>query len=166
MGNLNENTRTVTGIGFAPDPAPVVQAHENLQSLLYDPGRFPSLTVRYKADTAGIMFPNRIIQPLLVRQLVICHGFPPPPDFLGSAFLWLLSSYSAFLHSAFFYNPSCRRLCNKKGRTKEEVILFLEYALVFFLSQGTAKTAGKFGLFRMPHCIRLQETPFQPGKTD
>jgi hypothetical protein len=67
--HLNEHTRAVAGVGLAPTRASMVKIAQNLNGLLHDAVRFPTLYIDDEADAASLVLVPRIVKTLLYRPL-------------------------------------------------------------------------------------------------
>jgi len=67
VGDLDHDAGTVTGLGIGPDGAAVVQALQDSQAFLHDLVALAILNVGNEADTAGVAFVGRIVEPLSFR---------------------------------------------------------------------------------------------------
>ncbi len=63
VGNLDQDPRAIAHQRVGTDGAPVVEVFEDLQTLFDDAVAFLALDMGDKADTAGVMFIGRIVEP-------------------------------------------------------------------------------------------------------
>ena len=68
MRRLDENARTVTGIGLATARAAVIQVQQHLQRLLNDGMGLPALDIDHEPHAAGLVLELRVVKTLFGRR--------------------------------------------------------------------------------------------------
>jgi hypothetical protein len=76
MGELQEDARPITGIGFTATGTTVIQVLKNCQGLLHNGVRFSSLNIHNETNTACIVFESGVIETLFVGGVRSCHDGP------------------------------------------------------------------------------------------
>jgi hypothetical protein len=77
VGNLNQNTRPVTGIVLGSLRPAVVEVNQNGQALAHDFIGFFSFDAGHEPDAAGIMLKSRVVQTLLGWVSLYSHILQP-----------------------------------------------------------------------------------------
>ena len=83
---LNHDAGSVAGLAVGAFGSPVLHVFQHLQGIVYQSVCFCTVQVDYHADTAGVMFVGRIVQPL---SRVVLTDFSVWQK--GSYFIHLLS---------------------------------------------------------------------------
>jgi hypothetical protein len=74
MGNLQKNPRAVARTGVAPLSAPVCEVFQNLKTFEDDVVGLLSLDIDDEPDSAGILFPLRVVKALFRWQSWYHHS--------------------------------------------------------------------------------------------
>ncbi len=64
IGDLNQNSRTISHQLVGTDGTPVIEIFKNFEPLLNNGVTFMSLDMRYKANSAGVMLMRWVVEPL------------------------------------------------------------------------------------------------------
>src|SRR4029453_3635721 len=115
-----QDAGALAGVRLAPAGAAVREIAEDGDGLIDDASRWPALDVDDEPDPAGIVLERRVVETLLLGELVSVHGHLPtlatfraflraagsgstacPAPFLGSLFLETSFLETSFLETSF-----------------------------------------------------------------